>query len=65
MPALPMSPDQGRTDRSADSAHPAEAAASQPHSFESPLASQLPAWDLLPPHTMLVRRRPIRNTGKT
>ena len=25
---------------------------------ESPLASQLPAWDLIPAHTLLVRRRP-------
>jgi hypothetical protein len=25
---------------------------------DSPLASQLPAWDLVPPHTLLVRRRP-------
>ena len=25
---------------------------------ESPLASQLPNWDLLPAHTLLVRRRP-------
>jgi hypothetical protein len=25
---------------------------------ESPLASQLPSWDLLPGHTLLVRRRP-------
>ena len=27
---------------------------------ESPLASQLPSWDLVPPHTLLVRRRPVR-----
>ena len=25
---------------------------------ESPLAGQLPAWNLVPAHTMLVRRRP-------
>jgi hypothetical protein len=25
---------------------------------DSPLASQLPAWDLVPAHTLLVRRRP-------
>jgi hypothetical protein len=25
----------------------------------SPLASQLPIWDLVPPHTLLVRRRPV------
>lgn len=27
---------------------------------DSPLATQLPEWDLLPAHTLLVRRRPIR-----
>ena len=27
---------------------------------DSPLASQLPSWDLLPAHTLLVRRRPIK-----
>jgi hypothetical protein len=26
---------------------------------ESPLASQLPPWDLVPAHTLLVRRRPV------
>jgi ribosomal protein L7/L12 len=31
---------------------------SRGHQQESPLASQLPAWDLLPAHTLLVRRRP-------
>jgi hypothetical protein len=28
------------------------------NSQDSPLASQLPAWDLIPAHTLLVRRRP-------
>jgi len=32
-------------------------AASQP---ESPLAGQLPGWDLLPPASLLPRRRPAR-----
>lgn len=27
---------------------------------DSPLATQLPAWDLLPAHTLLVRRRPLK-----
>lgn len=27
---------------------------------DSPLASQLPGWDLAPPHTLLVRRRPVK-----
>lgn len=38
---------------------PAEHARLAPH--DSPLASQLPDWDLIPAHTMLVRRR----TGAT
>lgn len=32
-----------------------ESAAQKP--VDSPLATQLPAWDLLPAHTLLVRRR--------
>ena len=44
-----------------DPNRPAPAAASVPTPRpESPLASQLPAWDLVPPHTLLVRRRPVR-----
>jgi hypothetical protein len=31
---------------------------SRGHQQDSPLASQLPAWDLVPAHTLLVRRRP-------
>ena len=31
-----------------------------PRNQEAPLASQLPPWDLVPPHTMLVRRRPVK-----
>jgi hypothetical protein len=27
---------------------------------DSPLATQLPPWDLLPAHTLLVRRRPLK-----
>ncbi len=27
---------------------------------DSPLATHLPAWDLLPAHTLLVRRRPLK-----
>lgn len=27
---------------------------------DSPLATQLPAWDLLPAHTLLIRRRPLK-----
>ena len=33
----------------------------QPARQESPLASQLPSWDLIPPHTLLVRRRLVKN----
>jgi hypothetical protein len=32
---------------------------------DSPLASQLPSWDLLPAHTMLVRRRPAQTSRHT
>jgi len=28
--------------------------------YDSPLARQLPGWDLVPAHTLLVRRRPVR-----
>lgn len=37
---------------------PSNLQSSRGHEQESPLASQLPAWDLLPAHTLLVRRRP-------
>lgn len=36
----------------------AEVNSAQFGTLESPLADQLPIWDLLPPHTLLVRRRP-------
>lgn len=32
----------------------------RPQQQDSPLAAQLPPWDLLPAHTLLVRRRPLK-----
>jgi hypothetical protein len=36
----------------------ADTASAHARAQESPLATQLPGWDLLPAHTLLVRRRP-------
>lgn len=55
MPTRPI-PDPNLPNASAlVSADTASARAGAP---ESPLATQLPGWDLLPAHTLLVRRRP-------
>lgn len=35
--------------------------AQTPSAPDSPLASQLPAWDLVPNDLLLVRRRPVRS----
>jgi hypothetical protein len=40
------------------SSGPTAAQPAQASTPDSPLASQLPSWDLLPAHTLLVRRRP-------
>lgn len=56
----PKIPDQSGTEKLPEPATLIEAGSSQPDPFDSPLAGQLPQWDLLPPHTILVRRRPIR-----
>ena len=37
---------------------PSNSPSSRGNQQDSPLASQLPAWDLVPAHTLLVRRRP-------
>lgn len=42
----------------ASSSVPAAAQPAQASTPDSPLASQLPSWDLLPAHTLLIRRRP-------
>jgi len=60
MPTRPIL-DQGST---SDAPEPSDQGVGMsvppPSRFDSPLASQLPAWDLVPPHTMIERRRPIK-----
>ncbi|HKG13376.1 MAG TPA: hypothetical protein VKB12_08550 [Pyrinomonadaceae bacterium] len=41
-------------------AAPADVREPQEPPHESPLAAQLPPWDLLPAHTLLVRRKPLK-----
>jgi hypothetical protein len=55
MPARPLF-DQNAPGGSAPV--PSNSPSSRGNQQDSPLASQLPAWDLVPAHTFLVRRRP-------
>jgi hypothetical protein len=55
MPARPLF-DQNAPGGSAPV--PSNSPSSRGNQQDSPLASQLPAWDLVPAHTLLVRRRP-------